>query len=368
MAVTLWGKNYDSYKLRQIAGEMENQLKQIDDVSETKIIGGLPRQVRVVLNTQRLAAYGITAGTVADRLQQANTRGRAGSFTHDNQEFEVEAGRFLGKAEDLNQVVVGVYQSRPVYLHDVAAEIVDGPAEPHDYVLFANAAGAPNDALRGEYPAVTITLAKRKGTDATLINRKAEKKIAELKGYLIPPGLNVTVTRNYGETAKDKSDELLRHLFLATISVTLLVSMALGWRESGVVLLAVPVTLAMRLDLEDNRDRCGRRFCRDRRGSPSRRDNHVDLTARQICRQRRQSIMLALRPSKFDCDISTVGKSRFVETLAEGSYTAGEGVRRLGAKITDHRHCPLLRACRERPRGSGAAEKRDELATLHYAA
>jgi multidrug efflux pump subunit AcrB len=247
MALTLWGKNYDSYKLRQIAGELENQLKQIDDVSETKIIGGLPRQVRVVLDTQRLTAYGMTAGAVTAQLQQANTRGGAGSFAHDNQEFEVEAGRFLGKVDDLRQVVVGVYQSRPVYLLDVAAEIVDGPAEPQDYVLFANAAGAPKDAMRGEYPAVTITLAKRKGTNATVITEKAEKKIGELRGYLLPSDLNVTVTRNYGETAKDKSDELLKHLFLATLSVTLLVALALGWRESGVVLLAVPVTLALTL-------------------------------------------------------------------------------------------------------------------------
>ncbi len=247
MALTLWGKNYDSYKLRQIAGELENQLKQIDDVSETKIIGGLPRQVRVVLDTQQLAAYGMTAGAVTAQLQQANTRGSAGSFAHDNQEFEVEAGRFLGKADDLKQVVVGVYQGRPVYLRDVAAEIVDGPAEPRDYVLFANAVGAPPDALRGEYPAVTITLAKRKGTNATVITEKAGKKIDQLRGYLLPSDLNVTVTRNYGETARDKSDELLKHLFLATLSVTLLIALALGWRESGVVLIAIPVTLALTL-------------------------------------------------------------------------------------------------------------------------
>src|ERR1039458_9354760 len=118
MALTLWGKNYDSYKLRQIAGELENHLKQIDDVSETKIIGGLPRQVRVVLDTQRLAAYGMTAGAVTAQLQRANTRGGTGGFAHDNQEFEVEAGRFLGKVDDLRQVVVGVYQSKPVYLRD----------------------------------------------------------------------------------------------------------------------------------------------------------------------------------------------------------------------------------------------------------
>ncbi|MDR3748067.1 MAG: efflux RND transporter permease subunit, partial [Acidobacteriota bacterium] len=247
MALTLWGEHYSTYQLRQIAGELEHQLKQIDDVSETKIIGGLPRQVRVVLDSQRLAAYGMTAGAVTAQLEQANSRSSSGTFAQDNQEFQVEAGRFLGRAEDLKQVVVGVSQGKPVYLRDVATEIVDGPAEPEDYVLYANAAGAPKAAQRGEYPAVTITLAKRKGTNATIISEAAEKKIADLRGYLLPADLNVTITRNYGETAKDKSDELLKHLFLATLSVTLLIALALGWRESGVVLIAIPVTLALTL-------------------------------------------------------------------------------------------------------------------------
>jgi len=247
LALTLWGEHCDSYQLRQIAGELEHQLKQIDDVSETKIIGGLPRQVRVVLDTQRLAAYGMTAGAVAAQLQQANARSVSGSFAQDNQEIEVEAGRFLGKADDLKQVVVGVYQGRPVYLRDVATAIVDGPGEPENYVLYANAAGAPQGEARGEFPAVTITLAKRKGTNATIISEEALKKVGELRGYLLPQDLNITVTRNYGETAKDKSDELLKHLFLATLSVTLLIALALGWRESGVVLIAIPVTLALTL-------------------------------------------------------------------------------------------------------------------------
>src|ERR1035441_5132343 len=216
MALTLWGKNYDSYQLRQIAGELENQLKQLDNVSETKIIGGLPRQVRVTLDRQKLAAYGMTPGAVVAQLQQANARGDAGSFARDNQQFAVEAGRFLGTASDLQQIVVGVHQGRPVYLRDVAASIADGPAEPDDYVLYANGAAA-NGTVRGDYPAVTITLAKRKGTNATDITQAAEKKIDSLRGYLLPPDLNVTVTRNYGETAKDKSDELLKHLFLVTL-------------------------------------------------------------------------------------------------------------------------------------------------------
>jgi multidrug efflux pump subunit AcrB len=134
-----------------------------------------------------------------------------------------------------------------LYLRDVASQSIDGVAEPTDYVLYAHATGAPKDATRVDFPAVTITLAKRKGTNATVISQEAEKKIQQLRGYLLPADLNITVTRNYGETAKDKSDELLKHLLLATLSVTLLIALALGWRESGVVLIAIPVTLALTL-------------------------------------------------------------------------------------------------------------------------
>jgi multidrug efflux pump subunit AcrB len=265
LALTLWGPNYNSYQLRRIAGELEQSLKQLDDVSETKIIGGQPRQVRVVLDTQKLSAYGLTPGAVVGQLRQANSRDIAGSFARDNQEFQVEAGRFFARAEDLQQVVVGVHQGRPVYLRDVVQKLEDGPAEPDNYVLFANGPGAlkmagaePSSAFTrvsatqagapgSEYPAVTITVAKRKGTNASMIADRALARVQELRGNLLPSDLQVTVTRNYGETARDKSNELLKHLLLATLSVTLLVALALGWRESGVVLLAVPVTLALTL-------------------------------------------------------------------------------------------------------------------------
>ena len=247
MALTLWGKNYDSYRLRRVAGELENSLKKLDDVSETTLIGGQPRQVRVVLDTQRLAAYGLTPGAVVGQLQSANSRGQAGSFSRDNREFQVEAGLFFTRVDDLQQVVVGVHSGRPIYLRDVVEKIEDGPAEPDNYVLFANARGASAQSDNSEYPAVTITLAKRKGTNASIIADHVLEKVSALRGYMLPQDLNITVTRNYGETAKDKSDELLKHLLIATLSVTLLIALALGWRESGVVLLAVPVTLALTL-------------------------------------------------------------------------------------------------------------------------
>ncbi len=245
LALTLWGQAYDSYHLRQVAGELENQLKQLNDVSETKIIGGRPRTVRVSLDTTRLSAYGLTPGTVVNRLKAANTRLIAGSFATDNREFQIEAGRFLSKADDLQEIVIGVYQGRAAYLRDVAEKIEDGPSEPDNYVMFANARGSGNPGT--EHPAVTITVAKRKGTNASVLAEQILSKVDSLHGYLLPKDLNVTVTRNYGETAKDKSDELLKHLLLATLSVTLLIALALGWRESGVVLLAIPVTLALTL-------------------------------------------------------------------------------------------------------------------------
>ncbi len=240
LALTLWGKNYDSFRLRQVAAELEHTVKQVDDVSETHIIGGLPRTLRVELDPQRLAAYGIFAGQVVNAIQGSNARAEAGSFSQENAEFQVQAGRFLDSAADLQQVVVAVKNGRPVYLRDVAQKIEDGPAEPSNYVLFG-------EGKEGDYPAVTLTVAKRKGTNASIISEKVLERIHELRGNVLPADLNVTTTRNYGETAKEKSDELLKHLFIATLSVTLLIALALGWRESGVVLIAIPVTLALTL-------------------------------------------------------------------------------------------------------------------------
>ncbi|HEV8183686.1 MAG TPA: efflux RND transporter permease subunit [Candidatus Angelobacter sp.] len=249
LALTLWGAKYNAYQLRLIAGELEHRIKQIDDVSETSIIGGQPRTVRVVLDTNKLAGYGLTPAQVVNQLQAANVRDKAGSFSSGNREFQVEAGYFFTRAEDLEQVVISVHNTRPVYLRNVVQAIADGPAAPSNYVLFGNGAGAQasDENPAGEFPAVTITVAKRKGTNATLIAQKVLKRMEELRGNVLAQEINLSVTRNYGETAKAKSDELLKHLMLATLSVTLLIALALGWRESGVVLLAIPVTLALTL-------------------------------------------------------------------------------------------------------------------------
>lgn len=249
LSLTLWGAPYNSYQLRLIAAELEHTAKQVTDVSETQILGGQPRAMRVVLNNERLSSYGISSNTVIARLQTANARMEAGQFASGNQQFRVDAGNFFESKEDLEQVVVSVNQGHPVYLRDVAEQIIDGPAEPGNYVLFGTAAGAKaSDERQGnEYPAVTLTVAKRKGTNATDIANAVLHRIEQMRGNTLPVDLNITTTRNYGETAKTKSDELLKHLLLATLSVTLLIALFLGWRESGVVLLAIPVTLALTL-------------------------------------------------------------------------------------------------------------------------
>ncbi|WP_348264300.1 efflux RND transporter permease subunit [Telmatobacter sp. DSM 110680] len=250
LALTLWGAHYNGYQLRSFAAEIQHNIAQISDVSETVIIGGLPRTMRVVLSTGKLNAYGLSAMAIVSRLQGANATVQAGRFAENNQEVRVEAGNLFSSQADLESVVVGVVRGHPVYLRDVAEKIVDGAAEPSDYVVFGttNAAATGVQGAR-QYPAVTVTVAKRKGTNATEISNAVLKRVHEMQGVIIPADVTVTTTRNYGETAKNKSDELLEHLLLATLSVTFLVALFLGWRESGVVLLAIPVTLALTMSV-----------------------------------------------------------------------------------------------------------------------
>jgi multidrug efflux pump subunit AcrB len=247
LALTLWGEHYDGYQLRAIAGEMRHNIEQVSNVSETAIIGGLPRTMRVVLSTEKLNAYGLSPLAIAGHLEAANAGVQAGSFAEINQEIKVDAGNLFMRREDLEAVVVGVVRGHPVLLRDVAEKIVDGAAEPTDYVTFGTT-NAGGSAAR-QVPAVTITVAKRKGTNATDIANAVLASVHRMQGVSVPNDVTITTTRNYGATAKDKSDELLEHLLLATLSVTLLVALFLGWRESGVVLLAIPVTLALTMSV-----------------------------------------------------------------------------------------------------------------------
>ena len=249
---TLWSAQYSGYELRRVAQELCDEIKKDKDVSETSVIGGQKRQVRISLDPFRLRAYRVSAQQIIGSLQKANFMLPSGAFSSNNREYLVETGSFLKDTGDVGALVVSVMNGRPVYLRDVAA-LSDGPEEPAHYVFMglgpaASAKGVNSRYERfGHYEAVTLTVSKKKGTNASMVAEGAIRKIEALRGTVIPSGVEITTTRNYGETAKEKSDELLEHLLIASLSVVILIALALGWRESIVVAVAVPVTLALTL-------------------------------------------------------------------------------------------------------------------------
>ena len=252
LALTLWSKSsqYTGYELRRVALELCGELKKNANVSEFSIIGGQRRQVRVTLDPQRLRAHNLSAFQIMNALEKANIVVHSGKFSAGNSETVVETGRFLNDAQDVGNLVLHVFNGRPVYLKDVAG-ISDGPEEASNYVFMGMGPAAAKKGLTGDpagqYEAVTIAIAKQKGANASMVADEALKKVDALKKHLIPHDVQVTVTRNYGETAKEKSDELLYHMLIATFSVIILIAVFLGWRESIVVAVAVPVTLALTL-------------------------------------------------------------------------------------------------------------------------
>jgi len=248
MAMTLWSERYDHGTLRTLAREVADELKKSENSAEVEIKGGLPRQLRVTLDAPRLAGYGLSPLQVAGVLQKGNASLSSGAFSGANKETTVATGGFLDSADAVKRTVVGVYGGKPVYLGDVA-QIQDGVQEPEDYVFMGMGPGAGHKNLTGkprqDYAAVTISVAKRKGANATWVAEDLVKKVESLKGKVIPSDVQVTITRNYGETAKEKNNELLFHMFLAAISVTILIAVFMGWRAGAVAAIAIPVTLAL---------------------------------------------------------------------------------------------------------------------------
>ena len=240
LALTFHSTRYTHYELRRLAAQVDDEIKNIFEVAETKIIGGNRRQVRILFDPLKLAARNLSAEQLIGALRQANRQVLAGSLLNSNREVLLQTGAFLQNREEISKIVVGVYGNRPVYLEDVA-EIIDGPEEPQTYVLFGQGQGQPEEA------AVTISVAKRPGANAVFVVDTILKKVESLKGSLIPDDVSVTVTRDYGETAAEKSNELLFHMGIAVVGVALLILVFLGWRESLIVLLAIPSTLSLTL-------------------------------------------------------------------------------------------------------------------------
>ena len=247
LGLTLWSENYDDYQLKQIAQELTDEIEKVNDVSATQKIGGRNRQLRVVLDKDKLAESGLDFLTVAQMIKANNQQISGGTFDKNDTEFMVTTGKFLETATDVENLVVGVQQNRPIYLKQIAS-IQDGPEIPKEYVSLGFGQGSEQrETYKSEYPAVTISIAKRKGADAMNISDIILEKVDHLKKNLIPDDVHVEVTRNYGETASHKVSELLMHLIGAIIAVTFVVMLAMGWRGGLVVFLSVPITFALTL-------------------------------------------------------------------------------------------------------------------------
>ncbi len=247
VTVTVSSRRYGEYELHQLAEQMLEETKKVAGTSGGFIVGGRPRELRVQIDPTRLKAYGITPLQVAGVIRGENRALPTGRFDSRNQNFLVETGRFIRSREDLETLVVGVHEQRPVYVRQVA-EVADGPAEATSYVWLGFGAGAGEEAEgNGEAPAVTVAIAKQAGTNAVAVASDVLRKVDSMKGVTIPSDVQVTVTRDYGGTAREKADELLWHLAIAVAAVVAFLSFALGPRPALVVSIAIPLTLALTL-------------------------------------------------------------------------------------------------------------------------
>jgi multidrug efflux pump subunit AcrB len=250
MSLTLWTRDESkgAQELRQVAHAVESELKRVPGTRNVYTLGGPDQTVQVSLDAQRLAGHGITVSDLVGALQAANVVQHAGSLVTTEGVLPLQAGQFLASREDVAQLIVAVRDGRPVYLQDVA-EVRAGADQPEQYVSFGAgpAAVARGIEFAGTSPAVTIAISKKPGENAIDVTDAVLARMEQLRGTFIPDGIEVTVTRNYGETANDKAIKLIQKLAFATASVVLLVWLTVGWREAVVVGAAVVITLAATL-------------------------------------------------------------------------------------------------------------------------
>jgi multidrug efflux pump subunit AcrB len=254
-ALTLHSRTHDHLTLRRLAAQLDDAVKALPEVAETTLIGGVRRQLRVQVDPVKLASRGLTLDDLGAALRAANARSQDGALATANRDILIETGAYFRDAQDAAALVLGTWQSRPIYLRDVAT-LVDGPAEPADYVLYGvgRVDLNPSDQRVGvnalhqeEEAAVTLSVAKRPGANAVTVVNALRQTVDRLHGVLLPADVGITFTRDYGATASEKSNELLLHMGIAIFGVALLILFFLGWRESMVVLLAIPVTLGLTL-------------------------------------------------------------------------------------------------------------------------
>ena len=250
MSLTLWTKDEvrGAHELKQVAHAVESELKRVPGTRNVYTIGGPDETVQVSLDAQRLAGHGLTIPDLVGSLQAANVVQHAGSLVTNAGVVPLQAGQFLASREDVAQLIVAVRDGRPVYLQDVA-DVKFGADQPEQYVTFGGGPAASQKGIEfnGVSPAVTIAVSKKPGENAIDVTNAVLARMEHLRGTYIPDGVEVTVTRNYGETANDKAVKLIQKLMFATASVVLLVWLTVGWREAVVVGAAVVITLAATL-------------------------------------------------------------------------------------------------------------------------
>jgi multidrug efflux pump subunit AcrB len=228
--------------LYDIAGKLRTEVAKVDDVGLTFLVGGRPDEIRIEPDPEKLTLRGVPLASVIDAVRQADRTFPAGSIREGGQAVDVAAGRNVTTPADVGLITVASVNGRPAYLRDVA-NIVQAPREDQARVWrYARANGGWSQA-----PAVSLAIAKRKGANAVVVSDHILKRVESLKGTLIPAGLGVAVTRNYGETANEKANELLFHLGLATLSIVILIGFAIGWREAGVTAVVIPTTILLTL-------------------------------------------------------------------------------------------------------------------------
>ncbi len=250
VAATLYGGGHDGHELYRMAEEVSSRLQHIPASASIGIHGGQPRVVHVYLDPERLSAHGLSALEIAGAIKASNAQLESGTFEQGNATVRVEAGPFLRDAREVMNLVVGLHAGRPVYLRDVA-RIEDGPAEVEQlsWIGFGPAAPAEVRAAAGgdRVPAVTVAIAKKKGTNAVKVAQAVVARLAELRGTVIPDDVQVRVTRDYGATANDKVNSLVKNLIEAIITVIALIAFVMNWRVGLIVALAVPITYALTL-------------------------------------------------------------------------------------------------------------------------
>src|SRR5271169_1167566 len=229
--------------LYQVAEELQHEVVKVDNVGGAYIVGGSPNQIRVEPDPERLALYGVTLNQLIDKLTNANRSFLVGAFEQNNKNTPVVAGQTLQGVPDIGLLLLTSRDGRPVYVKDVA-DVVVGAAEPDHraWTLTRTAAGGLQ-----RRPNVTIAFAKRKGANAVVVADQLLARLKTVQGRLVPDGVDVTVTRNYGQTATEKANELLFHLALATLSIVVLIAIAVGWRASVVVFVVIPTTILLTL-------------------------------------------------------------------------------------------------------------------------